>query len=414
MKHKIFNVLLRGGGLAGKFLLIFFLAKLLDPSDVGLYGLLTATISYSIYFVGLDFYTYASREMSGSPVNKWPDIIKNQVVLYGFSYLVVFPVVGLLFYSEVFPSGYGLIFCFLLVAEHFSQELNRMLVVSGKPLIAGIVLFFRMGGWCYALIFFYLFGYYSISLHFVFWSWFLSDVIAIAIGVFSIRDLPWNMKPWKIDIKWIIRGISVSSFLLIGTLALRGLFTVDRYFVGYYSGVKEVGVYTIYVGIAGSILNFVDAAVFSFKYPGLVASYRSGDQRAFLNNCHVFSKQVLVSTFLLALICASLILPVLKWIGKPAYIENIPVFFVILITFVVYVIGHIPHFFLYAAGYDKVIVRASLLGVFCFVFLGFVLGGSYGFMGVSTALLFSVFVIGMYKQWFSYRLLFSNKLKLLV
>lgn len=46
---RLINVSLRGGTLVCKFLLIFFLAKFLSPEEVGLFGLIVASIGYSFF-----------------------------------------------------------------------------------------------------------------------------------------------------------------------------------------------------------------------------------------------------------------------------------------------------------------------------------------------------------------------------
>ena len=60
MMRRFFNLGLRGG-MVCKFLLIFFLARILPPEELGTYGLFTATVGYALYFLGLDFYTYSGR-----------------------------------------------------------------------------------------------------------------------------------------------------------------------------------------------------------------------------------------------------------------------------------------------------------------------------------------------------------------
>jgi hypothetical protein len=52
---RLINISLRGMTLVSKFLLIFFLAGFLEPKELGLYGLLAATIGYSMYLLGFEF-----------------------------------------------------------------------------------------------------------------------------------------------------------------------------------------------------------------------------------------------------------------------------------------------------------------------------------------------------------------------
>lgn len=65
------NIAIRGSTLASKFLLIFFLARFLEPSELGVYGLFAATIGYSLYLLGFDFYTYTTRELLKCDRSQW-------------------------------------------------------------------------------------------------------------------------------------------------------------------------------------------------------------------------------------------------------------------------------------------------------------------------------------------------------
>lgn len=76
--HRLINIALRGMTLGSKFLLIFFLARFLEPAELGLYGLLVATIGYALYLLGLDFYTYSTREILKRERNEWGGLLKNQ------------------------------------------------------------------------------------------------------------------------------------------------------------------------------------------------------------------------------------------------------------------------------------------------------------------------------------------------
>ena len=68
---RVANITLRGMTLVSKFVLLFFLAKFLQASEVGLYGLLSATIGYALYVIGFEFYNFSTREMIGEDSKHW-------------------------------------------------------------------------------------------------------------------------------------------------------------------------------------------------------------------------------------------------------------------------------------------------------------------------------------------------------
>lgn len=382
----------------GKFLLIFLLAKILTPSELGIYGLLAVTIGYALYFLGLDFYTFSGREMLHSDNSKWPSMLRDQAVLFACSYAVVFPSLALIFINGVISFEYALVFYLLLLAEHLSQELNRLLVIIGRPIAAGICIFIRSGSWCYVIVIVYMSRLYPIDLQSVLWTWFWADVVVIAMGAFLLKDLPWDALKRKIHWEWLVNGVKVSALLLVGTLALRGIFTFDRYFVEYFADSEMLGVYTLYMGTCFSLIGFVDAAIFSFKYPELIKLYKAGAGADFAKARKLFGKQTVTFTSLLVIIVLLVIHPVLGWIGKPIYLQNLPLFFVLLAASYIFVIGHVPHFALYAMGQDRVLVLSHIAGLAVFILVGASLY-QWGAMGVALGLLVSISTIGAGKYW---------------
>lgn len=78
---RLANILLRALTLSSKFLLVFYLAKFLEPAQLGLYGLFAATIGYALYILGLEFYTFSTREFIKTPSSEWGNYLKSQTYL---------------------------------------------------------------------------------------------------------------------------------------------------------------------------------------------------------------------------------------------------------------------------------------------------------------------------------------------
>ena len=120
------NIALRGITLASKFLLIFFLAKFLEPAELGLYGLLTVTIGYALYLLGFDFYTFTTREILKRERHEWGGLLKDQGALSLVLYVIVLPLLSLIFLEGLLPWSVAGWFFILLVLEHLTQELGRL------------------------------------------------------------------------------------------------------------------------------------------------------------------------------------------------------------------------------------------------------------------------------------------------
>ena len=91
------NLGLRGATLLSRFLLIFVLAKFLEPAEVGLYGLFVGTVTYFVMAVGFDFYTHASRDLIMSDQSQWCGLLRDQGAFYGLAYIAVLPFVVAVF-----------------------------------------------------------------------------------------------------------------------------------------------------------------------------------------------------------------------------------------------------------------------------------------------------------------------------
>jgi O-antigen/teichoic acid export membrane protein len=100
---RLANIALRGMTLGSKFVLIFLLAKLLEPAEVGLYGLLTVTIAYALMALGFDFYSYATRELINTDRSQWAALIRDQGVFYSIAYAIVLPLCVMVFWKEYLP-----------------------------------------------------------------------------------------------------------------------------------------------------------------------------------------------------------------------------------------------------------------------------------------------------------------------
>ena len=132
---RFLNLSLRGSTLASKFLLVFFLARYAEPAEVGLYGLIAVTVSYGLYFLGFDFYMYTTRELLGNSPAVWGCFLKSQVGLSAILYCIFLPASVVLFVIGLLPWWVLPWFLALLVLEHVTQELNRLLVAVSRQLM---------------------------------------------------------------------------------------------------------------------------------------------------------------------------------------------------------------------------------------------------------------------------------------
>jgi O-antigen/teichoic acid export membrane protein len=364
---RLINIALRGMTLASKFLLIFFLARFLEPAELGVYGLLTATISYALYLLGFDFYTFTTREILKCSRNEWGGLLKDQGALSLVLYAIFLPLLSLVFIKGLLPWHVAGWFFVLLVLEHLTQELGRLLIAISEQLLASAVLFLRSGIWAVAVTALMFVTPEARSLDVIMGAWTAGGILALLLGVYRLNRL--GIAGWRkeIDWNWIWKGLKVAIPLLLATLAIRGVFTLDKYWFGSLAGLDVLGAYVLYIGICNALMSFLDAGVFAFIYPGLISAYNKQDSAAFRHGLRKMLIQTLVLTAAFSLIAIVLIDPLLNWLDQPLYLEHKNLFQWLLLATLLYAVGMVPHFALYAQGQDRPIIHSHIASLICFI-----------------------------------------------
>jgi len=394
---RFLNIILRGCVLASKFLLILVLAVYLSPEDLGLYGLIVATVAYGIYPLGFDFYAYNARELIKTEQREWGRLLKSQGALHLRLYAIFLPLFFLFFVFELLPWRLAP-WCFLLlILEHLNQELNRLLVAMSRPLSASLALFMRQGAWVLVIVAWMYQVPEMRSLKNVLYFWVMGDTAALCVAAYAIMKLPIAGWCAQVDWAWVRRGIKISAPIFTGTLILSTISTVDRYWFRYLQGSDLLGVYIFYISVAASLMSFLDAGIFSFSYPRMVHAASRGEYaliRRVMKNAAI---QVTFFSMSFAIIVYLIIPPVLHFIGKDEYIASEGLFFVLIAAMVVHGYSYIPHYALYAKNQDREIIKSHFFGAFVFIVSAMVVSKFSEFYAIPIAVMSAYSAIFIWK-----------------
>lgn len=384
--RSIMNIGIRGATLVSKFVLIFFLAMFFEASDVGLYGLITSSIGYALYAFGFDFYLYSGREIIGSDKNIIGSMIKNQFVLYSFSYVLLSPLFLIVFYKGFIPWRFAPAFFVILILEHIGQELNRILVALSSQLWASVLLFIRSGIWCLLVILMMYMSPASRNLNNLLYFWIFGSGFSCLLGIYVIRKYQFSGWSNAVDWQWIKQGVMTALPYFMTTLVFQALFTVDRYMMKIHFGDQILGSYVLFSSFAFAISTFVDAGVFVFFYPMLIQAHKNENKESFESIFKQMTKNVVFLVTILSVIAVVLIRPILLFTKKAIYLNNITIFYILLFAIWLQVLGWIPQYGLYAKRKDKEIIYSNLLAALLFFPLVFVFMKYFGELGVGITL----------------------------
>ncbi|MEQ8384495.1 MAG: polysaccharide biosynthesis C-terminal domain-containing protein [Coleofasciculus sp. A1-SPW-01] len=403
-KSALSSSAIRGLTLLSKFILILYLARSFTTYELGLYGLTTATIGFFLYLVGIDFYSFNTREILAHNPSDWTVLIRDQFVFHTIAYFLVSPLVISVFLLGFLPWQYFFWFYLLLILEHLCQESHRILVVLSKPLVAVVAHFFRGGLWTYIFILLITNIPAQGNLRTLFFLWSLGNITSLIFTLYHWQSLNWT-KAFKtpIDWIWIKTGIRVSLPLLVGTLALRGIMTIDRYALQHYWGEEYVGIYTFYASIAFVLQIFIDTGITMILYPKVVAAYQQKRWQDYKQLKKKFTKAVLGASLLLSLSAALLIYPVISLTQKAVYATYLPVYWILLLSVMVTVLTGIPHYSLYARRLDWAIISSNLTGLVVSLLANIILVPKFGQIGAAGATLLAMLTIGNIKLLADYK-----------
>lgn len=395
--YRLLNVSLQGITMGARFFFIFFLAKYLDPASVGYYGLFTATIGYCLYFVGLDFYAYVTREILKSSIDQRGKLLKGQIALSSVLYILFFPIALWFLRNSEWPEHLVLWFFPILFFEHFNQEMSRLLVALSEQIAASLILFVRQGSWAVVLVVLMNMSESTRNLDAVMALWTTAGALSAGLAIWKLRCL--NIGGWllPVDWKWIKKGIAVSLAFLIATLALRGVQTLDRYWLQALGGIEAVGAYVLMLGVAGTLLSFLDAGIFAYAYPALINNHHNNEQVA----AKAKVRQVLLQTLLVSVAFGTIswiMLPyLLAWIDKPLYLKAINFYPWLLMAMIFNALSMVPHIALYAQGYDKPIIYSHIASLLTFILATWLLSDKFKALSVPMGLNSAFVMIFIFK-----------------
>lgn len=386
--RSIANVALRISAAGGKFALLLVLARTTDAAAVGLYGLVAATITLGLYVVGVDYYTYTTRQLLRAIGPSPGQVIRDQASLQGRTYLLSMVPVVVLFATGLLPWRVAPWFLGILITEHVSLEFYRLLIARKRPLRANAVFFLRTGSWSFGWSGLALVWPSARSLDALWIAWVLGGVLAIAVGTMWMRDVIIAAVTARPDWERIRRGLRVAWQFLVATLAFRAMLTIDRYVLEAFRGTAEVGIYTLYIGMANVVVLIVQSGVVVVLFPRLVEGRDRGDDVAFRHQLSRFTRIVGASAIAAGMLVGAAVIPLLTMLGNPSYRADLASFWVLLVGTTVAALNFIPHYVLYALDKDREIMMMTLLALVVAVAGDLLLVPVFGLAGAAIATLF--------------------------
>lgn len=384
--------------MAARFILIFYLGKYFSLDELGAYGIFFTTVTLALFLLGLDFYTFANREVLYAKAEDRLTVLRNQLVFYGVTYAVFLLPMLLIFYYNVLPAEYLFFFYFILVFEHLSQEFYRLFTVLSLPVFANWLLFLRTGLWVYLLaLIWLLFPHVNYSLSLIFWGWLAGSGLSVLIGFIKIIKLHKGSVVKPIDINWFIPGLKVGMLYFSSTIALKIIEFSNRYMLEYWCSIKAVGIYTFFSQIANMINIIIFTLFFMVIYPRLILAANEKNMPELERLKTFMMKKTLLYSFGLALFLIVIIRPVLFIVGKTDLNNELVTFYLLISSNIALNISFVYHYVLYAFKKDLALLITTVISAVVNIILNIILIKVWDIAGAAFAILASYVALAFIK-----------------
>jgi O-antigen/teichoic acid export membrane protein len=349
---------MRISGIASKFLLGLFIAKLMSLTDLGIYGLLQGQVAILPIVLRLGLNRQFARELTDASHPEQSRLITTYFSLYVVMYAIglvvatALAVVGAIPWLAVIVIG-------LVAGEHLVMDGYDFLIQLRRPFQANVVLTVLSTSWPIAFIVaaFFVSSWRSIEGLAIFW---LGG--SVAAGIIAVWLLRSHLTAFQLpSVVTIRRAVRASAMLYGNSLGSTAAIYLDRYLVGAFLSLELAGVYFFFWQIGTAIYNLVNSGVMSFARPHLVSAFQSGDDDAFRTLNRQTMRSALLEALALAIIAAGAVWFVLPYLGRPLLDKYQPLLWLLLAAVIARIYAEIGALRLYCKSRDPRLIKSTFL-----------------------------------------------------
>lgn len=410
MVLRLFNAGLRLGALGMKLILMLYMGKYLGLSDLGTYGLVAAYVAIAIPLLGFRVDYVASRDVVDLPDFKLAAKMRDQIVLYAFTYLVLVFVSLVVF--VLFPDLFGfkilLVTIGLAILESIATITSGNLVSLKQPILANALFFVRSAAWIIPAVLLGFFFPIFRSAETIFSFWFVGVSLSLAVTAWVWRRLPWKeVLNTPVDWEWIKVSTKKCIPIWVGAVSLAGAGNVDRFVVEMNLGRSFVGISSFYGSFVVAISALLSSGVFAFAYPQLISAHRINDNDLFDKLSKKMGIQATISATFIS-IAIGIVIPYLgKFIGKEEFFEYRDVLWAILFGSWLRCATEHTYYMMYARHQDRQVWIGNFIFLVAASLFNAVMVPIYGFMGIGYGAILSAIVLCLWRvyciRWPSYK-----------
>ncbi|MET4257989.1 O-antigen/teichoic acid export membrane protein [Bradyrhizobium sp. S3.12.5] len=399
---------MRASVMASKFALALFIARYLDLSSLGLYGLATAAMGTIPIVVNLgmnhllmrDAVTASTGDMIDSMRHYWSFVVSAYLALLTIAALVIF-VFG--------TSALWVLIIAVIMFEHIGNDIFYLLSSLQHHFSANAISFIRGAAWILVYIPLAIWDPSFSSLPDLFGFWLMGGVVSIGLFVFLSWSWPWRASfslPLRPSV--ITNAIRKSFLMLLSDLGFIASQFVDRYLITLFLGLKVAGIYFLFWTVGSSATTFLGFIFQQKQRPLLISAYRTGGPSAHCQLVWRFTQTTAFATVALSIVVGFAFQILLPQLGQPVLAAQWPAFWLIVTGLAVRYLADFGAVGLFTAHRDRMTTITNVALGCVSVIAQLVLLPIAGLYGAGGAILFTSLVIALWRYWLLFGPSFVN------
>ena len=402
----LMTMAMRASIMGSRFALAIFIARYLDLSSLGVYGLATGAIAVlpAVVNVGMNHLlmreavTASAAELTDSLRHYWSFMTAIYVILLTLAILLA------IWFDT---SALWILIIAVMWFEHIGNDVFYLFSNLKHHLSANVNVFIRGAAWILVYVPLAIWEPNFRTLQYLFGFWLVGGVLSFVLFVCTSWSWPWRAAfslPFRPSmITTIIRKSYLFCVSDLGFVASQYL---DRYLVTLFLGIKAAGIYFLFWTVASAAGNFLALVVQQQQRPHLIHAYRVGGLSAHCQLAWRFMQTTALAIAALSIAVGSAFQILLPWLGQPALADHLPAFWLIVAGMAVRYLADFAAMGLFTANRDRLTALTNVVSVGVLAIAQTLLLPLAGLYGAGGAILITFIGVMLWR----YRLLFGFSL----
>jgi O-antigen/teichoic acid export membrane protein len=397
---------MRASMMASKFALAIFIARYLDLSSLGLYGLAAGAIAVVPVVVNIgmnhlvmrDAVTASPAELTHSLRHYWSFVTSAYIILLALAVLptIVFDtsvlwilIIAVMFFEHI---GYDVFYLFSNTRDHLSANANA---------------FLRGAAWILVYVPLAICEPHFRTLPHLFGFWLAGGILSFVLFMCMSWSWPWRASfslPFRPSV--VRTTIRKSVLFYVSDLSFVASQYLDRYLVTLFLGIKVAGIYFLFTTVANAATTFLGLVVQQQQRPLLINAYSVGGLLAHGQLAWRFMQTTALATAALSIAIGFAFQILLPWLGQPALADHLAAFWLIVAGMAFRSLADFGAMSLFTAHRDRLTTLTNVVSVCVLAVTQTLLLPLAGLYGAGGAVLITFAGIMLWR----YRLLFGFSL----